>query len=98
VNQDTIAGWETGRHSPALRYIPRILEFLGYLPSTPQLTPESSVEARLKAYRTIRGLSQKSLARQRGIDPSTLARWEAGSNTPTLAVMAYLEKLAGDDL
>ena len=37
---------------------------------------------RIREYRRIHGLSQKKLAAQLGIDPTTLAGWERGKHQP----------------
>ncbi len=36
VNEATVCNWETNRTSPQLRFIPRIIAFLGYRPYQPQ--------------------------------------------------------------
>jgi transcriptional regulator with XRE-family HTH domain len=36
----------------------------------------------LKAYRRIRGLSRKRLARILGVDEATVSRWETGKRQP----------------
>jgi transcriptional regulator with XRE-family HTH domain len=81
VTKCTIQYWETNRVAPALRFIPRIVEFLGYDPSV-GITPES-LAGRLKAQRKRLGLSRKRLAALLGIDPSNLRGWETGKHRPT---------------
>jgi DNA-binding XRE family transcriptional regulator len=56
-----------------LRCIPRIIEFLGY---EPQMPKPSTLGDRILQYRHIKGISQKELAKQMGIDPGTLSRLE----------------------
>jgi len=93
VSKSTITSWERKRAAPALWQIPRIIVFLRNSP-----LPQASIAEQLVMLRKHLGISQKRLAWTLGIDPGTLARWEAGSNTPNPAVMAYLEKLSADDL
>jgi transcriptional regulator with XRE-family HTH domain len=81
VTKCTIQYWETNRVTPAVRFIPRILEFLEYDP-TIGITSESLAE-RLKAQRRKLGLSRKRLAALLGIDPSNLRGWETGKYRPT---------------
>ena len=69
---DTITNWEKGRRSPAISYMPKIVEFLGYNP----LSEGATLAERLVNYRKARGLRQKDFARQLRIDPSTLASYE----------------------
>lgn len=71
VNAMTICNWETNRTSPQLRFIPRIVAFLGYCPYYPQSNPPGK---RILANRRLLGLSQKQLAHHLGIDPGTLSR------------------------
>jgi transcriptional regulator with XRE-family HTH domain len=73
--------WETNRVSPALRFLPKIIAFLGYDPCVDR-QPQSLAE-QLKAQRKKLGLSQKKLAGLLGIDQSTLASWERVEHRPT---------------
>ena len=79
VTTDTITNWEKNRVGPTLRFIPTIIEFLSY---DPLPNSESTVGQQLKQYRRKKGLSIKKLARDLGIDPTTLARWERGKIEP----------------
>ena len=78
---NTVTSWEVGRSTPALWFLPRIIQFLGYVPfdTTRDSWPLSD---RLKAYRRVRGLSQKRLAAKLGVDPSTVLYWERGKSRP----------------
>jgi DNA-binding transcriptional regulator YiaG len=70
--------WERGRTSPAIRHVPRILAFLGYVP----FAASRSLPERLRTYRQINGLSQAKLARQLGVDEETVRKWESGRSRP----------------
>jgi len=66
-------------------------------------SPESlTLGGRIKRYRYIRGISQKELARQIGIDPTTLSRLERerGRCSPSVLrkVAVFLDALRGDKL
>jgi DNA-binding XRE family transcriptional regulator len=71
---------ELGKRPPdaAIRHIPATIRFLGYVP----FSVGDSLAERLKAYRRIRGLSRKRLARTLGVDEATLWRWETGQRRP----------------
>jgi transcriptional regulator with XRE-family HTH domain len=80
VNAMTVCNWETNRTSPQLRFIPRIIVFLGYYPDD---VPPQSLGERITAYRRRLGLSQRRLARLLDIDLGTLSRWERGKSLPS---------------
>ena len=78
VNEHSIVKWEAGR-TPLDRYIPRIIEFLGY---DPRPEPRTLAE-RLIWKRQALGLSRKRTAKLLGVDEGSLARWEWGVRQPT---------------
>ena len=79
VDTDSVTNWEKGRTSPRLQLMPRIIEFLRYKPfdDNSELLGDKIVAMRRRL-----GMHQKDLARQLGVDPSTLARWERGKGHP----------------
>ena len=80
ADETSVWNWEKNRSSPALRFVPRIIEFLGYIPDD---TKPENLGQRIVAFRRVRGLTQKELARRLGMDPSTIASWERGDHRPT---------------
>ncbi len=58
--------------------MPRIIEFLGYVPD--DLFKAKSLAEKIRVHRHIHGLSQKELAKQMGVDPSTIMCWENGKH------------------
>jgi DNA-binding XRE family transcriptional regulator len=75
----TITGWEGNATVPEVRYIPAIIQFLGYNP----LPAANSLAERLATARRTFGLSQRKMAGKLGVDPATLMGWEAGRHQPT---------------
>ncbi len=74
VSAATIGGWEAAGRDPEVRYLPAIIEFLGYNPE-----PEPrSFGARVAWHRRRRGLARKRLASILGVDPGTVTKVEAG--------------------
>ena len=73
VDKTTEWNWESNRTEPLTRHLPSIILFLGYSPLEASV---QSLEERLRDYRRKYGLSQKKLAKEIGIDPSTLSRLE----------------------
>ena len=94
VNKDTIRNWELGRATPAVWQWPGIIRLLGYVP----FGTDGGLPERLKAYRRIRGVSQKNLAGLIGVDESTLWHWERGRSRPNAQCLARLYELLGAPL
>jgi len=95
VDETTIHNWEGKGVVPALRLMPRIIEFLGNDPSD-EHEPQSLAE-RLKVQRKRVGLSRKRLAALLGIDPSNLAGWETGKHRPSKKSEIVIQKLFNPD-
>jgi len=68
VTTDSITNWELNRGTPNLNLIPKIISFLGFVPSFN--------ENEIKQYRVQKGISQKELSEILNIDPTTLSRIE----------------------
>ena len=82
VTTSTVTNWEKNRGGTAIRFIPKIIEFLGY---NPLIETAPTIGKQIMQYRRNQGLSIKKLARELGIDPTTLARWERGESIPSEA-------------
>ena len=78
VSASTIWHWEKGDREPAIRHLPTLIRFLGYVPlETGETLPE-----KLRAYRRIHGLSRERMAEVLGVDRTTVWRWERGETQP----------------
>ena len=77
---DTIWNWENNYATPSISYIPKIIEFLGYIPFD---TSNQTLGNKIIIHRKLLGMSQKKFACLIGIDPSTLGHWERGKTKPT---------------
>jgi transcriptional regulator with XRE-family HTH domain len=88
-----VALWRKQQTAPGLRFWPDIIKFLGY-----DLRPQvDTLAERLKKHRTGLGLSRVSAARQIGVDPSTLARWEMCCGQPVGKYLAKVYSFLGED-
>jgi len=95
VTESTIWNWEANYSYPQLRFIPGIIDFLGYdLDST----PTSSLGERILAYHRVMGTGQKELAHRLGVDPTTLSNWEKGKRQPSKQLMSRLGTLLATHL
>ena len=79
VTTSTVTNWEKNRTSPRLYLLPKVFRFFGYDPVPPIATTTGE---KIREYRRNNGLSIKKLAKELGVDPTTLARWEKGDNEP----------------
>jgi transcriptional regulator with XRE-family HTH domain len=84
VTESTILNWEHNRSTTALRHLPRINAFLTYDPL--EVSP-ITLGDRLINYRKHEGLSRKKLAKQIGIDPTTLSRLERNRGKCQLCIL-----------
>ena len=88
VDEATIYNWENNRSSPELHYIPKVIQFLGYVPFQGQA---ETLGEKIMYYRRLHSITQKELAHSLGVDPTTLARWERNEGRPQRAL---LEKMS----
>jgi transcriptional regulator with XRE-family HTH domain len=77
---------------PDVRFVPKIIEFLGYAPCG---APATTFPARLKAARIEAGLTRRQLAASVGVHPSTVAKWERGEARPILNLRRRVQTLLG---
>lgn len=77
VTASTVWNWEHG-WTVDLRYIPRVIAFLGYNPIP---CPDDVME-RLAWYKLVNGLTLEQLGAEMGRDPEQLADWLAGRHKP----------------
>ena len=88
----TIGNWEKDRTYPAVRFLPRLIHYLGYSP----FPHPKAIGERLRSKREAMGLSRKRLAALLGIDDGTLQRYEDGLWRPGPRNRAILERFLDD--
>lgn len=88
VDTMTLWGWENDEREPTIRLWKGIIRFLGYYPFA-----HKKLEEKLLAYRRTHGLSQEELAARLGVDPQSVARWEAGEKPHFERCRAVLEAI-----
>lgn len=74
VDEMTINGWELGHYLPHVGQLPKIIEFLGYVPE--DLFQARTTGEKIRLHRMLHGLTRRKLAKQLGIDEATLQRLE----------------------
>jgi len=95
VDETTIHNWEDKGVTPTIRFIPSIIEFLGYDPNH-NGDVVLSIAERLKSKRTKLGLSRRRLAALLGMDESSLAGWERREHRPTHTSLIKVERFLSD--
>lgn len=94
LDECTIGNWERDRTYPAVRFLPRLIRYLGYSPfPVPRTTWE-----RLRAKREALGLSRRRLAALLEIDDGTLQRYEHGVWRPGPRNRAIIDRFLDDCL
>jgi transcriptional regulator with XRE-family HTH domain len=79
VTESTVTNWEKNRTNPTLRPMPEIIQFLGYVP---EMESVQTCGEKIVRYRRMHGINQEALARELGVDPATLGRWERDEGEP----------------
>jgi len=93
VDKTSVFNWEGNRSSPDIRYMPAIIDFLGYDP----LPQAHTLAEQLVRQRSSLGLSQKESAGRLGVDPSTLAKWERGERELAGRFLDIVKRFLDDD-
>ena len=89
VDEMTIAGWEKNRCTPCISQMPKIIEFIGYIPYNKDFT---YFKDKLQYFRRLSGLSQEKLAKLLKIDETTIAKWERGEHSPSRKLLKKLNE------
>lgn len=74
VTPSTVTRWEGNLTRVAIRFLPKVVAFLGYDPRE----EGGELGERVRMLRERQGLSQVGLAAKLGVDTSTVARLESG--------------------
>jgi len=90
VDKTSIYNWENNRTFPFLYRLPKIIEFLGYVPYD---ASTNTLGEKMNTSRRFLGVTQKELARRLGIDPTTLGQWEKDKSRPSKKQLKKLDNL-----
>ncbi|WPV63998.1 helix-turn-helix transcriptional regulator [Chitinophaga sp. LS1] len=93
VTEDCVTLWENNRSNPMVKYYPKIIEFLGYFPFQIDI---SSLAGKIKYYRYIKGVTQEDLAKNLGVNESTVFHYEKGTHKPKGRLRQVLSLLLSD--
>lgn len=92
VNNCTITNWEKSNTFPPVEFIPKIVEFIGYIPPCLLPKPEATIGERIRASRRLLGLSQEKFGEKTGFDEDTIRGWETGRHKPSKKSMERLKE------
>jgi len=91
----SIANWEHNRSGPRPRYLPKIIDFLGYTPK--DLFTVKTFGEKIRFYRQIHGLTQKEMANKIGINTSTIMYLENEKHRPTKKLVTKITACIQDN-
>jgi transcriptional regulator with XRE-family HTH domain len=89
VHFESFKNWERGIAVPTVRYVPKIIEFLGY---DPELVPETPSRRIAYARRRL-GFTQEDLAKALKVDSVSIWHWEKAHFEPPDAKMRQLSEM-----
>lgn len=90
VCTDTVTNWENDRGEPQIQVYPKIIKFLGYFPFD---IDTSTLGGKIKEYRYLNGLTQERIAKELGVDESTVFHYENGKHKPLKITMEKLKEI-----
>ena len=79
VTEDCITNWENNLFEPETRYLPGIIQFLGYIPFTMNL---ENFNERLHYCRLTLGFTHKQMGQLLKVNGSTIGVWEQNKHLP----------------
>lgn len=80
VTEEAVYNWENNHKKPKVHLLPKIIEFLGYVPFN---SSGSTIVEKMVTYRKKHGLSQRKLAEFLKIDKTTIRDWEINRQKPS---------------
>jgi hypothetical protein len=83
-----VNNWEQNHGEPEIRFVPKIIEFLGY---NPKPMPDGTLE-RLAWYKWTCGLNYEALGERMRIHPEQLQAWLVGRQKPFNKSLARIEE------
>lgn len=88
----SLVNWEKNRTEIGARFVPAIIQWLGYDP----LPRPSSLGEWVTIERTRRGLARRTLADALGWDEATVREYEQGGRPPDSGRLAQLQEVLGN--
>ena len=89
VSSAAIGHWEKNVYKPLIRFYPKIIEFLDYVP----LPKPISFAEKLRFCRYALGMTQKQFSQLLGFNSDTIHSWETNEFEPTVFSMEQLNNV-----
>jgi len=89
IKKDITFGNRYNYNKPVVKFIPKIVDFLGYVPYD---VSSLTLGERIKIARQSLGMTGRELAKKLGIHPDTLYGWERDEHNPTKKSRERLEE------
>ena len=90
VTEEAIYNWENNRSKPKIYLLPKIIEFLGYVPFE---SPKETIGDKIVVYRKEHGLSQRKLAQLLSVDQTTIKDWERNKRKPRKKLLERINEI-----
>lgn len=87
VKTDTVTLWELNRNTPTAKLAKRIIEYIGYIPDAWTKAP---VSEQLYYTRQVQGITYRQLAKELGLDASTIREFENETRTSSQKTLSKI--------
>lgn len=92
VKKESIYNWENNHNSPKIYLLPKIIEFLGYVPFELQ---NKTLGDKLIVYRKKHGLNQRKFADLLCVNKTTIRDWESNKHRPSNKLLKRIYNILG---
>lgn len=89
VSDETIRQWENNTYKPLIRFYPKIIKFLTFVP----LPKPISFREKLRFCRHVLGMTQKQFAQLVNYSSDTVSSWETNEYEPTEYSLKLLNRI-----
>ena len=90
VQDDSICNWEHNYVTPKIHLLPKIIQFLGYVPFE---LPKETMSDKMITYRKVHGLTQRKLAELLSVDETTIRDWENCKHKPSKKLLKRINNI-----
>lgn len=92
VKEESIYNWENNYSEPQIHLLPKIIEFLKYIPYNLH-NNNMTIGDKIIFYRKLHGLSQRRLAEFLEVDETTIRDWEKEKHQPEKKLLKRISEI-----